>query len=366
MSLLDRGTGLLRLLPPELSHRAALLGLDAAHAAGLLPLLGAGAAATGDSPAAPVRAMGLEFPNAVGVAAGLDKEARHLPALAALGPGFVELGTVTPRPCAGNAGGRLWRLPRHRALVNRLGFPNPGMDAFHRRLHGGRPQGLVVGISVGKHPQTPAQDALGDIEACLERLWDCGDYFAVNISSPNSPGLRALEVPEALGGLVQGLRECRERLAQRSGTARPLAVKLSADIEDGWVPSLAQTLAEAGMDAAILCNTTLQRPGGAGEHLREGGLSGAPLAERSRQLLRMFRDQWGGGKGAPALVSCGGIMDGEEAAERIRLGADLVQLYTGIVYAGPGLIGAARDALAKAAGATPAESGSAARRRSAP
>ena len=326
-------------LEPERSHRLALEALEAAWRAGLLRL-------AGPAPRLPVRLWDLTFPNPVGLAAGMDKDGEHLEAWGALGLGFVEVGTVTPRPQPGNPPPRLFRIPEARALINRMGFNNQGVDRLVERLRRVRFPG-VVGVNLGKNRDTPLERALEDYRYGLERVYPHCGYVVINVSSPNTPGLRELQGPEALGRLLAGLGEARRRLEDRHGRRVPLLVKLAPDLEEAELEVLARVLLEHGVDGAIATNTTLRREGveglpGAGE---PGGLSGAPLRPLADAVLaRLHRAL----EGRLPLVGVGGILEGRDAVEKVRAGASLVQLCTGLVYRGPGLVRACVRALAEA------------------
>lgn len=332
---------LLFLMPGETSQRTVLGTLDLLHALRLAGLLSARVADR------PVRVMGLDFPNPVGLAAGLDKNGEHLDALGRLGFGFLEVGTVTPRPQPGNPAPRLFRLPACRALINRLGFNNQGVDRLLPRLEKTGFKG-PVGVNIGKNLCTPIEDAWRDYHYCLERVFPLADYVTVNISSPNTEGLRDLQQKEALRRLLGGLRERHEQLAARHGRRPPLVVKLAPDLEERQLEELAAVLTEMRVDGVIATNTTIRRPGtSAAEPLaREaGGLSGAPLrdaaAHTQRQLAKMLPE-------SIAVIGAGGIMDAEDALERLNSGAALIQLYTGLIYRGPMLLASIRRHLATA------------------
>jgi dihydroorotate dehydrogenase len=284
----------------------------------------------------PVRAMGLEFPNAVGLAAGLDKDAAHVDALARLGFGFLEVGTVTPRPQPGNPRPRLFRLPRAQALINRMGFNNVGLDAFLENLSRARWRG-VLGINIGKNADTPIERAAEDYEACLERVYARAGYVAVNVSSPNTRNLRDLQAADNLDALLARLAALRARLAERHGRRVPLALKVAPDLEPAQVGSIADAVRRHGVDGVIATNTSLSREGVEGlPHAAEtGGLSGAPIRARATATLAAFAAAL---RGEAALVGVGGILSGADAAEKIDAGASLVQLYTGLVYRGPELV----------------------------
>ncbi|MDW8479679.1 MAG: quinone-dependent dihydroorotate dehydrogenase [Xanthomonadales bacterium] len=320
---------LLFALPPETAHAAALGALAIGR-----PLV---RLALPRPPARPRRVLGLEFPNPVGLAAGLDKDGRHLPALAALGFGFVEVGTVTPRPQPGNPPPRLFRLAAHEALINRMGFNNEGAEALARRLER-RPFPGILGINVGRNRDTPNEQAAEDCRRCMERLFPFASYLVVNLSSPNSPGLRALQAAESLRRLAGELLDARERLAARHRRRVPLLFKLAPDLEPGEIEAIAAVVSELALEGLVLTNTTVAREGLEDEPLAPGsagGLSGRPLRARAEAVLRAFRERLGPG---PALIGVGGIASGADAAARFAAGADLIQLYTGLVYRGPRLI----------------------------
>lgn len=281
-----------------------------------------------------VPVMGLDFPNVVGLAAGYDKDGRAWRGLAALRFGHIEVGTVTPRPQPGNPRPRVFRLPADEALVNRLGFPSDGADAVAQRLTGPRPDRLVLGVSIGPNGFTSTEAAADEYQLLLERFAPLADYLAVNISSPNTPGLRDLESGRQLHGLLTRLAVRRDALAGSLGRPVPLVVKLSPDIAGDDLKATVRAIESAGLDGIIVTNTTTQRPGLSTESsIESGGLSGAPLGPLSLSTLRSVRDM----TGLP-IISSGGIMTREDAAQRLDSGASLVQLYTGFVYHGPSLV----------------------------
>ena len=333
--LADLALGLLRLLPPEWSHRLTLSGLNWTRQLGLLRLLAS------PPPHSSVRLMGLDFRNRIGVAAGLDKEGVCIDALSELGFGFVEIGTVTPAPCAGNSGRRVRRLRRQRALVNRLGFPSSGLARLRRRLEARRsPAQSVLGINLGKQPAHSLAEAAGDYRLAMRELWALCDYLTINLSSPNSPGLRQLQEPEQLRRLLEELADEREALATRHGCQRPVLIKLSPDMDERQAEQVAATLAQLPIEGVILSNTTV-----AHANPEWGGLSGPPLAAASRLALERFHAHL---PKRVLRISCGGIDSGDEALQRLRQGADLIQLYTGLVYSGIGLLTELGEALASA------------------
>ena len=319
---------LLFALDPETAHLLTLALADAPLRFGLLR--------AARIPACPVRTMGLEFPNPVGLAAGLDKNAGHVDALGRLGFGFIEVGTVTPRPQPGNPRPRLFRLPAANALINRLGFNNVGVDAFVENLRRRSWRG-VLGINVGKNFDTPNERAAEDYVACLERVYAHASYVTVNISSPNTAGLRALQEREALEALLGRLSEARERLADRHGRNVPLALKVSPDLAPGEITDIAAAVRRHRIDALIATNTSLSREGVEGLLCASeaGGLSGAPIRKRATGVLAAFAAAL---KGEVALIGAGGVLSGVDANEKLAAGASLVQLYTGLIYRGPGLV----------------------------
>ena len=325
---------------PEVAHELALAGLDVAARTGLARLIAPAL------PASPVDAMGIRFPNRVGLAAGLDKNAEHLGGLATLGFGFIEAGTVTPRAQPGNPRPRMFRIVAAQALVNRLGFNNAGVERFVANVDRSGYRG-ILGINIGKNFDTPNERAADDYVACLRAVHARASYVTINVSSPNTKGLRDLQAEEALGNLLARLVRERDELAQRSGRRVPLAVKIAPDLDDDAVRAIARLLASHRVDGAIATNTTLARDGVAGlPHASEpGGLSGAPLRERATAVLRTLAKAL---DGALPIVGVGGIMSGSDAHEKLAAGATLVQIYTGLIYRGPGLVGECVRALASA------------------
>lgn len=311
---------------PERAHELTLRALRAAHA---LHLSGGRRVPR----AAPVRLLGLEFASRIGLAAGFDKNGVCVEALAALGFGFIEVGTVTPRAQPGNPRPRLFRERRARAIVNRMGFPNRGAAALRRALEGRRGT-VVCGVNIGKNAATPLAAAAADYVAALRIVYDCADYVALNVSSPNTAGLRELEQPEHLKPLLQAILGARTELATRTGRRVPLLVKLSPDLTDAALDATAATLAELRIDGAIATNSTVQRPI-AGLSSEAGGLSGPPLHPLALRTVTRLRRLLGS---EFALIGVGGI-DSLAAAQAMReAGADLLQLYTGLIYRGPRLV----------------------------
>ncbi|KQO12260.1 dihydroorotate dehydrogenase (quinone) [Acidovorax sp. Leaf76] len=299
----------------------------------------------------PVQLAGLTFPNRVGMAAGLDKNARCIDALGAMGFGFVEVGTVTPKAQPGNPKPRMFRLPEARALINRLGFNNEGLDAFlHNvqqarfRTTQARRHPLLLGLNIGKNATTPIENATSDYLTCLEGVYPHADYVTVNISSPNTQNLRALQSDAALDALLGAIAERREVLATRHARRVPVFVKIAPDLDEAQVAVIAATLTRHGMDGVIATNTTIVRTAVQGlRHAEEtGGLSGAPVLEASNQVIRQLRAALG-----PQfpIIGVGGVMSAQDAVSKIRAGADVVQIYTGLIYEGPGLVVKAAKAI---------------------
>ena len=284
----------------------------------------------------PVEVMGLEFPNAVGLAAGLDKNGAYLDGLARLGFGFIEVGSVTPRAQPGNPTPRIFRLRRKRSLINRMGFNNDGVDRLLENVGDG-PRDYVLGINIGKNLDTPVDAALSDYRIGYEKVYARADYITINISSPNTPGLRELQNEEALESLLAGIDELRRELEDRHQFRRPLALKIAPDLDQRAIANIATLLRRYAVDCLIANNTTISRDGVENEtHAAEaGGLSGLALRDRSREILRLFVDELG--DDIP-VISVGGIDSADEAKLRLDLGARLVQVYTGLIYRGPGLV----------------------------
>lgn len=320
----DIGAAALRLLPPEAAHKAALLGLRA----------GLGPRARADEYVSlRTTIAGLALPNPIGLAAGFDKDAVAPDSLLAAGFGFVECGTVTPKPQAGNPKPRLFRLPEDGAVINRMGFNNAGLEPFAARLAARRAQG-IVGANVGANKDSA--DRAGDYVIGLGRVWPHASYVTINISSPNTPGLRGLQERGALEDLLGRVNEARA-IASAAHGARPVFLKVAPDLDDAAIADIADIAVAAKIDALIVSNTTIDRP----ETLRgaargeTGGLSGRPVFEKSTRVLRAFSDALGG---RAALIGAGGVDSGAAALAKIRAGASAVQLYTALAFAGPGLV----------------------------
>lgn len=322
----------------ERAHGLGLASLEAAYRTGLNPLL-----AKAPKPL-PTKAFGLTFPNPVGLAAGLDKNGAHIDALLALGFGFVEVGTVTPRPQPGNPKPRMFRLPQQEAVINRLGFNNDGVDALVRNVAKARRAHGLLGINIGKNKDTPNESAEDDYVHCLRKVYGLADYVTVNISSPNTAGLRELQEEQALRRLVSVLRDEQEALASHHGRRVPMLVKIAPDLSENDIDAAGRVLGDLGVDGVIATNTTIGREGVEGARFADevGGLSGAPLLSRSTAVLRMLRTRL---PESIPLVGVGGILHGADAATKQAAGATLMQVYTGLIYRGPALIGECVDAL---------------------
>ena len=301
----------------------------------------------------PIELAGLRFPNRVGLAAGLDKNARCIDALGAMGFGFVEVGTVTPKGQPGNPKPRMFRLPEARALINRLGFNNDGLDAFLHNVQQAQfrrqqKHPMLLGLNIGKNAATPIEDATRDYLTCLDGVYPHADYVTVNISSPNTKNLRALQSDEALDGLLGAIAQRKQQLAAQHGKKVPVFVKIAPDLEPQQIEVIAATLLRHGMDGVVATNTTIGRSAVQGmRHAEEtGGLSGAPVLEPSNKVIRLLRATLGNGF---PIIGVGGILSAEDALSKIRAGADVVQIYTGLIYEGPALVQRVARAI-KAAG----------------
>nr|WP_256833127.1 quinone-dependent dihydroorotate dehydrogenase [Pseudomonas oleovorans] len=325
-------------LSPETSHE---LSIDLIGAGGRLGLNGL---LTKAPASLPVSVMGLQFANPVGLAAGLDKNGDAIDGFAQLGFGFVEIGTVTPRPQPGNPKPRLFRLPEAEAVINRMGFNNRGVDHLLERVKAAKFKG-VLGINIGKNFDTPVERAVDDYLACLDKVYAHASYVTVNVSSPNTPGLRSLQFGDSLKELLEALRRRQEDLAQEHGKRVPLAIKIAPDMSDEETALVASALLGADMDAVIATNTTLSREGVEGLAHRDeaGGLSGAPVRDKSTHIVKVLAGEL---SGRLPIIAVGGITEGKHAAEKIAAGASLVQIYSGFIYKGPALIREAVDAIA--------------------
>jgi len=328
-------------LDPEVAHD---ISLDAMGAAERLHLLQPFVKRMVEDP---VEVMGLRFPNRVGLAAGLDKNGEYFNALGKLGFGFVEVGTVTPLAQAGNPQPRLFRLKNEQGIINRMGFNNNGVNHLVERVRRRRYQG-VLGINIGKNKLTPEENALSDYQKCMEAVYTSADYIAINISSPNTPGLRNLQFGENLEILLKGIKAKQVELQQRHGKNVPVAVKIAPDMSDDELKSVADTLLKHNFDAVIATNTTISREGV--EHSvfasEAGGLSGSPVRDKATHVIRTLAEHL---QGKMPIIGVGGIMTGEDAAEKLQAGASLVQLYTGFIYRGPELVAEAANAVSAVA-----------------
>lgn len=317
-------------LDPERAHSTTLNALQVAHRLHLLPRAAA---------SAPVQLMGLTFANRVGLAAGLDKNAQYIDALGALGFGFIEVGTVTPRPQPGRDLPRLFRLPSSTALINRMGFPNEGAEAVAARLRVRRYRG-VLGVNIGKNADTPLESAVDDYVACLRTLAPLADYVAVNVSSPNTKDLRKLQHADQLQPILEALQQENAKIMAQAGRRIPLLAKIAPDLTEEEIVDIARLLVRLGIDGVIATNTTITRPAQvvAKEGARaeeQGGLSGSPVHELSLQAVRTLK---AASEGRLPIIGVGGIASGADAQRMRAAGADLVQVYTGLIYRGPDLI----------------------------
>ncbi len=297
----------------------------------------------------PVAVAGLNFPNRVGLAAGLDKNGRCIDGLGAMGFGFIEVGTVTPLAQPGNPKPRMFRLPAREALINRLGFNNEGLAAFLanvQRARSFRQAGGIVGLNIGKNAATPIERAVDDYLLGLAGVYPHADYITVNISSPNTKNLRALQSDETLGALLRALQARKSELAQQHGRSVPMFVKIAPDLDEAQVGVIAATLRQNAIDGVVATNTTIERGAVQGlPHANEaGGLSGQPVSEASNRVIRLLRAALGAGY---PIIGVGGVMSGADAQAKVAAGADLVQIYTGLIYKGPALVTEAARALAR-------------------
>ena len=330
-------------LDPESAHHAALEALHSAHRLGLATLC------SKQHKAMPRTVMGLTFPNAVGLAAGMDKDCAYVDALATLGFGFIEVGTVTPRPQAGNPRPRMFRLPAAQGIINRLGFNNHGVDALVEKVKrsGFRAGALthnILGINIGKNADTPMEKAVGDYLLCLRKVYAHASYVTINISSPNTHNLRTLQGGDELDDLLTQLKAEQEVLADLHGRYVPLAVKIAPDLDQQQIQQIAALLLRHKMDGVIATNTTLSRSGveNLAHGTEAGGLSGAPLCALSNVVIS---ERAATLQGALPIIGVGGILSGADAAEKMRAGASLVQMYSGLIYRGPDLVGECIDAI---------------------
>jgi len=322
---------------PEWAHQLSMNGLRLGHAFGATRFLCSEAEQ-------PVQCMGLEFPNPVGVAPGLDKNGDYFEALGDLGFGFIEIGTTTPRAQPGNPRPRIFRLPTADAMINRLGFNNKGVDYLVQQVKNRHFKG-VLGINIGKNFDTPIEHAVDDYLHCMVKVYPHADYITANISSPNTQNLRDLQGVDELHNLLGQLSAKRTELADEHDTWVPLAVKIAPDLDDADIPAIAQVISHHKMDAVIATNTTISRKGVEGlKHAEEsGGLSGAPLKHRADEVLGLMRHAL---PESISLIGVGGITCGQDAVDKLTLGARLVQFYTGMVYRGPELVAECLQAIA--------------------
>jgi dihydroorotate dehydrogenase len=318
-------------LDAERAHGAGLRALDLAYRTGTSSLL------SRRPKPLPTKVFGLDFSNPVGLAAGLDKNGAHIDALLALGFGFVEVGTVTPRPQAGNPQPRMFRLPQHKAVINRLGFNNAGVDVLVRNVQRARRKGGLLGINIGKNKDTPNASAADDYLFCLERVYPLADYITVNISSPNTAGLRELQEEQALRQLIGTLREAQEALGAQHGKRVPMLVKVAPDLSDEDIDAVCRVLSDLSVDGVIATNTTVDRSLIHAHPLagQAGGLSGAPLLAQSTMVLRRMRARL---PDSIPIIGVGGITSGADAVAKMSAGAALTQVYSGLVYQGPSLV----------------------------
>jgi dihydroorotate dehydrogenase len=329
-------------LPPETAHH---LTLNLLRLAGQFPpvLSGLRWFFAPQQPGPAVKAFGLTFSNPVGLAAGYDKEGEAVKGLASLGFGHIEVGTVTPRPQPGNPEPRVFRIPAEQAVINRMGFPSRGARAVAGRLVRLKKRGCILGINLGKNKSTSLEDACQDYQSLVQTFAPLADYLAVNVSSPNTPGLRQLQSRQALQALLDGIARQRQQSAAALGHPIPVLVKLAPDLSWPEIDDALDAIQSSGMDGVIATNTTVGRAGLASPLAVEaGGLSGLPLRERSTQVVRYIHERTGG---YLPVIGVGGVMTPQDALEKLDAGATLVQLYTGMIYAGPGLVKAVLDGL---------------------
>ncbi|MBY6283984.1 quinone-dependent dihydroorotate dehydrogenase [Neisseria sicca] len=320
-------------LDAEKAHHFTLDALNKVYKLGLLPIF--------DNRIKPVKLMGISLPNPVGLAAGLDKNGEYIDALGALGFGFLEIGTVTPKPQPGNPQPRLFRVPEHQGIINRMGFNNHGIDAMIQNIEKSRYQG-VLGINIGKNAVTPIENAADDYLICLEKAYAHASYITVNISSPNTKNLRALQGGDELSALLEALKNKQAQLAAAHGKYVPLAVKIAPDLDEAQIEDIAHVVKSVEMDGIIATNTTIDKSSLGSHPLagEQGGLSGLPVREKSNRVLKTLAEHI---DGKLPIIGVGGIMNGKDAAEKIRLGATAVQVYSGMIYKGPALV---KDCLA--------------------
>ena len=320
-------------LDAEKAHHFTLNALKTVYKLGLIPV-------TDNKATKSVRLMGMDLPNPVGLAAGLDKNGEYIDALAALGFGFIEIGTVTPKPQPGNPQPRLFRVPEHQGIINRMGFNNHGIDTMIRNIEKSKFSG-VLGINIGKNAVTPIENAADDYLICLEKAYAHASYITVNISSPNTKNLRALQGGDELSALLEALKNKQAQLASVYGKYVPLAVKIAPDLDEAQIEDIAHVVKSVEMDGTTIDKSSLGSHPLAGE---QGGLSGLPVREKSNQVLKTLAEHI---DGKLPIIGVGGIMNGKDAAEKIRLGATAVQVYSGLIYKGPALVKECLKALAR-------------------
>ncbi len=327
-------------LDPEKAHDLTLSNLDRAQRWGILERLVVKPIHD------PQTLCGIEFPNPVGLAAGLDKDGKHIDALAALGFGFLEIGTVTPKPQPGNPKPRMFRLTEAQAIINRMGFNNDGVDACVARVRRSQfwQSGGILGMNIGKNASTPIEEASRDYILAMEAVYEVASYITVNISSPNTKNLRALQGEEMLRELLSSLNAARKRLSDRYGVRKPLFLKIAPDLDLQDIHLIADLLLEFDMDAVIATNTTISREAVQGMELstEAGGLSGAPVRDASNAVIKALKARLGD---RLPIIGVGGILNGADARQKIMAGASLVQLYTGLIYRGPDLVNECAKAL---------------------
>ncbi len=319
-------------LDAETAHHTSMVGLRLAEKAGLLEML------SDPLPQAePIELMGLKFPNRIGLAAGLDKEGNTIDALGRLGFGFIEIGTITPRPQAGNPKPRLFRLIPHEAIINRMGFNNPGIDAGVANVRSHQSYKGIIGFNIGKNKDTPNENASDDYLACLKKAYPVADYIAVNLSSPNTPGLRDLQAADSSARLLEILKNEQLKLAAIHGKHVPILFKVAPDLTEPQIADLSKAFLDGGLDGLIATNTTLDREKVADHKWANeaGGLSGKPVLEKSNQTIAAFAAAF---SGKIPIIGVGGISSKEDAETKFKLGADLIQIYTSFVYQGPALV----------------------------
>ncbi|MCQ8105795.1 quinone-dependent dihydroorotate dehydrogenase [Methylomonas sp. SURF-2] len=317
-------------LDPETAHNVTLKSLKLAEQTGLSGLVKAG------STEKPVSVMGLDFKNPLGLAAGLDKNGDYIDALAALGFGFIEIGTVTPRPQPGNPKPRLFRLPEHQAIINRMGFNNYGIDHLLQQVQSSSYRG-VLGINIGKNAATPIENATDDYLIGLRKSYLPASYITINISSPNTKNLRQLQQGDDIRYLLEAVKQEQIKLQAEHGKYTPIAVKIAPDLSDKEIRHIAELLLEFGIDGVIATNTTIARDK-VQDHPyanEAGGLSGAPVRESSTHVVKGLAEEL---NGKLPIIAAGGILSGKDALEKIQAGASLVQIYSGLIYQGPKLI----------------------------